>query len=208
VRSKLVAICVVLAIPFAVAAGQRGGRSAAGRGGGAEGGAPRFQRPATAGQVEDLNPARMLLDKRKKLSLADSQVAKLKVLEKTIAERNRDLIAQYDSVRRQMRFPNVAPGGGELGASMGTGGSGRGSVGGGSVFGGGATPQSEEAAALLRSQTVVLHAIGLQLRERRPADLAEALAVLTPQQAKQAEEFVNEQNEEFDRILPAGARRG
>jgi hypothetical protein len=48
----------------------------------------------------------------------------------------------------------------------------------------------------------------MQIRERRPADLAEALALLTPDQQKKAEEFVNEQNDEVDRLLPVGARGG
>jgi hypothetical protein len=205
VRHKTLMLCAALAIPLGAVAAQRGGRGgAATAGGGAEGGAPRLQRPATAGQIEDLNPARLLVDKRKKLSLVDSQVAQMKVLEKKIKERNAALLAQYDSVRDEMRFGNVAPAPGSMAATMGTGGSGRRNA----PSGSGTTMQTPEEAAKLREQLIALRVIGMQIRERRPADLAEALALLTPDQQKKAEEFVNEQEEEVNRLLPVGARGG
>ena len=207
-RNRALVLCAMLAIPFGAVAAQGGGRGgrggAATAGGGAEVAAPRFQRPATAGQIEDLNPARLLVDKRKKLSLADSQVAQMKVLEKKITERNKDLLTHYDSVRDDMRFGNVAPAPGSMAATMGTGGSGRKNA----SSGMGTTTQTPEEAARLREQLIALRVIGMQIRERRPADLADALALLTPDQQKKAEEFVKEQEEEVNRLLPAGGRGG
>ena len=68
--------------------------------------------------------------------------------------------------------------------------------------------QTPEEAAKLREQFIALRVIGMQIRERRPADLADALALLTPDQQKKAEEFVNEQEEELNRLLPVGSRGG
>ena len=56
---------------------------------------------------------------------------------------------------------------------------------------------------LLRTQMQALSAIGAQIRERRTADLAELLALLTPDQAEKAKEFVTEQSDEFDKAIPA-----
>ena len=204
-RHKTLLLCALVAIPFATAttaSAQRGG----GRGGGAPSGdnpgPARAQRPPSAGDLQDLNPASLLVDKRKKLTLADSQVNQMKALEKKIKERNAPIFAEYDSVRREMRFPNSAPPTGSLGGSKGrTSPSGSGGFGGGDGAGLGTSP---EAMAKLREQMQALAAIGLKLQERRPADVAESLALLTPDQVTKAREFIDEQDQEFDRILPRG----
>ena len=63
---------------------------------------------------------------------------------------------------------------------------------------------SPEAMAKLREQMQALAAIGLKLQERRTADVVESLASLTPEQLIKAREFLGEQDQEFDRILPCG----
>jgi hypothetical protein len=162
------------------------------------------------GQLEDLNPASVLVDKRKRITLADSQVTQLKAIEKKIRDRNAPILAEYDSVRKEMRFPSSLPQGGEMGASMGTGARNnrnRASGSSSSTGGGGSSPdQTPEAQAKLRSQMQMLGQIGVKLQERRAADVAEALAVLTPDQLEKAREFITEQDEEFDRILPRAPR--
>jgi hypothetical protein len=206
-RKSILILCAALMIP-AMSAAQR--RAAAGTGEPAPRSA-RPQRPPTMGQLEDLNPAAMLVDKRKRITLADSQVAQLKAIEKTIRDRNAPILAEYDSVRKEMRFPSSLPPGGEMGASMGSGARNRNRASGASAGtgGGGASPdQTPEAQAKLRAQMQSLGEIGLKLQERRAADLAESLAVLTPDQLAKAQEFVTEQNEEFDRILPRVPRGG
>lgn len=200
-RTALLA-CAILTIP-AAASGQRGGRGSTAPAGAATP-APRQPRPATAGQIEDLNIAKLLVDKRKKLSLADSQVAQMKALEKTIKERNAPLIAQYDSVRGEIRFGNVEPAPGSMGATMGTGGSRNRNA----ASGSGTTTQTPEAAARMRQQLGELRAIGMQVRERRAGDRSEALALLTAEQQKVAEELLREQEEDVDRLLPMGGRGG
>jgi hypothetical protein len=161
-----------------------------------------MSRPATAGQIEDLNIAKLMVDKRKKLSLADSQVAQMKALEKTIKERNAALVAQYDSVRGEIRFGNVSPTPGSLGATMGTGGNRDRN----SPSGSGSTTQTPEDAARMRQQLGALRTIGAQIRERRTGDRTEALALLSADQQKVAEELLNEQQEEVDRLLPVAGR--
>ena len=81
------------------------------------------------------------------------------------------------------------------------GGRGGGGRGGGDGAGLGASP---EAMAKLREQMQALAAIGLKLQERRTADVVESLASLTPEQLIKAREFLGEQDQEFDRILPCG----
>jgi hypothetical protein len=208
-RKSILILCAVLAIPVVSADAQR--RAAAGTGEPAPRSA-RPQRPPTVGQLEDLNPAAMLVDKRKRVTLADSQVTQLKAIEKAIRDRNAPILAEYDSVRKEMRFPSSLPQGGEMGASMGSGARNnrnRASGASSGTGGGGSSPdQTPEAQAKLRAQMQSLGEIGLKLQERRAADLAEALAVLTPDQLAKAQEFVTEQNEEFDRILPRAPRGG
>ena len=194
-RINRIVLCAALAFPFATMAAQRG----RGGGGAAGGGGAPSERPASVGQIEDLNPARMLVDKRKKLSLADSTVNQLKALDKKISERNKPLLAQYDSVLREMRFPNRDAVPGAMAAGMGTGSKSR--SGGGDAPGGG-SPQSPEQVAMLRSQQQALASIGAQLRERRVTELAESLALLTADQGEKAKDFVNEQNDEFERVFP------
>jgi hypothetical protein len=198
-RTNILVLSAVLSIPLASGAAQR--RS----GGNPGGGEAPPARPATVGQLEDLNPARMLVDKRKKISLADSQVNQLKALDRKIADRNKPLLAQYDSVRREMHFPNSGPAGGEMASKMGSGSKRSGgatSASGGPAFpAGGGSTESPEAVALLRSQMQALGAISQQFKARHDTDLAEALALLTPEQVEKAKEFVDEQRAEADRLL-------
>jgi hypothetical protein len=198
-----------MAMPLASATAQRGGTRPTADEGQSQG---RPQRPATVGQFEDLNPARMLVDKRKKLALTDSQVLRMKAVEKLVKERNAPLLAEYDSVRREILVSFSGPAGGEMGSSMGFGG-GRGGrrsgSGGGSGAGiGGGQTQSPEAAAKMAALRQSLGTIGRTLRERRATDIAESLALLTPDQLTGAREFITEQDQEFDRIAPRGGRGG
>lgn len=197
--------CAILTIPAAATA-QRGGRGGGGSGAPAGGTAsgPRAPRPATAGQIEDLNIAKLMLDKRKKLALADSQVNQMKALEKTIKDRNAALLAQYDSVRSDIRFGNATPVPGSMGATMGNGGNRDRN----SASGSGSTAQTPEEAARMRRQLGELRAIGAQIRERRTGDLAEVLALLTAEQQKVAAELLKDQEEDVERFLPLGGRGG
>ena len=65
---------------------------------------------------------------------------------------------------------------------------------------------SSEDMAKMRTQLMALSGIAAQIRERRSVDLNEALALLAPDQMEKAKEFVSEQNDEFDRVLPSRSR--
>ena len=62
--------------------------------------APRYM---SRGDIEDMAPAPFLRDKRKKLQLDDAAVNALKAAEQAAKDRNKDLLAAYDSVRREVQ---------------------------------------------------------------------------------------------------------
>lgn len=55
------------------------------------------------GDIEDMSPLKMLLDKRKDLKLTDDQRAALKALDVKVDQANEPLMAKFDSLRLVMR---------------------------------------------------------------------------------------------------------
>ena len=85
--------------------GGMGGRGGGGgMGGGRRGNAGNMDRePAkfpAATELQKFNPAELLLDKRKKLSLSDAQVTELTKVRQSIYDRSAPVLAGYDSVQR------------------------------------------------------------------------------------------------------------
>ena len=202
-RFRFGAALTALVIP-ALLAGQGGmggmGGMGGGRGGGRmgdmgdmgdRGGPPNAQKLATLKEIEALNPAQLLIDKRKKLSLADSQVAALKLLQGRIYERNADLLVSYDSIRKEIKIPDGPAGGGGMGGGRG-----------GPPSGGGGASMSDEEMAALKSRMQALMAVTKQLRARRQVDVAETLTLVGHDQLKKANELLVSQTEEFDSLLP------
>ena len=60
------------------------------------------------GDLEDLSPVKLLLDKRKSLKLTDEQQAGLKSLDVKVDQTNEPLMAKFDSLRLVMR-PRQSP---------------------------------------------------------------------------------------------------
>ena len=56
----------------------------------------------TRGDVEDMNPLHLLLDKRKQLKLTDDQQRKLKEQESALKEKNQPFFKQLDSLRQAL----------------------------------------------------------------------------------------------------------
>ena len=139
--------------------------------------APTVRYP-TVGDIEDHNPASLLVDKRKKLALADSTVAKLKALAATIKTRNAPTVAMYDSVRRKISAALA------LDATD-------------------ATPalklQDEQNKLGLRN----LYAA---LRDQRAKDAEEALALIPESSRKAATDLVADQGKDFDSMMPERQR--
>lgn len=99
------AVLLLALVPATVAA-QRGGR-----GGGRMGGASQDQSSRGSGgvelklsngDVEDMSPIKLLIDKRKDLKLSDAQVKQFKDLESEMKTRNENLFHQLDSLRKDM----------------------------------------------------------------------------------------------------------
>ena len=133
----------------------------------------------TVRDVEDHNPASLLVGKRKKLALADSSVAQLKTLEQSIKARNAPTIAMYDSVRRRI-IQSLA-----LDATD-------------------ATPALQQQD---QQNKLGLRNLYIALREQRVKDSAEALALVPEVSKKAAADLLKDQGEDFDRMMPADRRQ-
>lgn len=139
--------------------------------------APSVRYP-TVRDVEDHNPASLLVDKRKKLALADSIVAQLKSLEKVFKARNAPTLAMYDSVRRKI-IESLA-----LDATD-------------------ATPGLQQQD---QQNKMGLRNLFAALREQRAKDAEEALALVPEGSKKAATDFLKDQGQDFDRMMPADRR--
>lgn len=132
----------------------------------------------TVRDVEDHNPASLLVDKRKKLALADSSVAQLKALEKNIKARNAPTLAMYDSVRKRI-VASLA-----LDAT-----------------------NSTPALQLQDQQNKLgLRNLYAALRDQRVKDADEALALVPEASKKAATDLLNDQGKDFDRMMPEDER--
>ena len=103
-RTRLFAVALTVCIPSLVFAQKKGA------GGDPSSPAPMASSPSSSGpklpsarDLQDLNPASLLVDKKKKASLPDSTVAQLKAVEKKINERNAQFFATYDSLHKFTR---------------------------------------------------------------------------------------------------------
>jgi hypothetical protein len=110
-RLRIVLVAGLCIVP-GLATAQRGGAGGSGakRIEGSDPTKTRLQL-ATRSDFEDLSPAAFLRDKRKKLQLGDAEVNALKAAESAAKERNKPVLAAYDSVRREMQkladSPNI-----------------------------------------------------------------------------------------------------
>jgi len=140
--------------------------------------------------LEDHSPVGVVLDKKKKLALSDSQVTALKEIARQLHEKNADFYRMWDSVRVAMR----SAGGGAFGAA----GGGRGTA---EITG--MSPVDQERLATARTTSMGL------MRAMRDGDewsRGETLKVLTAEQKPKAEEFWKDDAEEFGEKLPGGGR--
>ena len=85
-----------------------GGRRGGGREGGSRSEPKEIAYPA-AKELQHFNPAELLIDKKRKLSLTDSQVTALTALRSKFFERTGALLARYDSVRADYKPAKYDP---------------------------------------------------------------------------------------------------
>jgi hypothetical protein len=171
---SIVALALLVAIPAAAHA-QRGGRDTKEAKAATPKPKPQVRYP-TVRDIEDHNPASLLVDKRKKLSLADSTVAQLKALEKANKAHNVETLAMYDSVRRRINS-SLAQDDTE------------------------ATPglQMENQ----RNKLGLRNLFG-ELSDRRKKDAQDALALVPESSKKAAADLLTDQGDDLDRLMPRG----
>ncbi|MHB1310416.1 MAG: hypothetical protein ACYC3L_00270 [Gemmatimonadaceae bacterium] len=195
---RSVVVLALCGLPVALAAqggmGGMGGGRRGGMGGGMGGGrggmggrpgagtraAPKFP---TAKSLEELNPAALLVDKHKKLKLADSTVAALEALKQRIFERNADLMATYDSLQRAYRPPSLSPREAQ-----------------------GAAPDTTRREAFVEMQQ--LRRTLDQLSQRRKTDMQESLALVPDDRKEEAAKLLDKQDGKFTGLMPVMPTRG
>lgn len=195
----IVAVSVALSLIVSASAGAQrgmGGMGGMGRRGGNRGGrmgaADAEVNYPSAGDLQKFNPAQLMIDKHKKLSLADSQVSALTALRTKIYGRNADVLARYDSVRKDFHPPKPKD---------------RSRT--------GSTPETDSVRVASLNQMRTLQQMLDTLATRRTTDVGDVLAYLTDEaQHKTAVELLNDQDRDFTDKLPRaqgmgrGGRRG
>jgi hypothetical protein len=188
-RTRLLAVIMTVCIP-AIAFAQRGGS------GSAPGSDPAPSRAAgsmsaktpSSRDLADLNPAALLVDKKKKASLADSTVAQLKALGKQFDERNKPFYSAYDSTRkwtipvsdnvptRSTRDMGLNP----------------------------QQPPTPAEQAKMQSSLRDLRMMMAEYRERRKTGAEEAMALVPEAQKKAAADLLSQQDADLDKLIGAG----
>jgi hypothetical protein len=141
---------------------------------------PDMKFPA-AKTLEKYNPAALMVDKRKKLSLADSQVALFNGMRSRIFERNALLLAHYDSLQRDFRPPRMAAR--NAGAN---------------------DPAADSTRRAAMFQMRQLRQLVDSLEDRRRTDVRDVLSALNDEtQRKKAADFLDKQDVEFSKEFPA-----
>lgn len=138
-----------------------------------------------ASDLEDHSPVGVVLDNKKKLSLADSQLNALKAIAKELHAKNASFYQMWDSVRVSMRSAAGAFGGNATGGV------------------GGISQADQERLATARTR---MAAIMRAVRDGDEWSRAETLKVLTPEQQAKAQQFWKDDEEDFGQTLPRGGR--
>lgn len=182
-RNRIFTAAVLLGLVATPALAQRGANVRGERAG--DVGGRGFAMPR-ASDLEDHSPVGIVLDKKKKLALTDSQVTALKGIEKALHERNAEFYRQWDSVRVVMRSAT--------GGAFGGGGGGRGTE---TMTGGSSVDREEMGTARTR-----LMGIRQAIRQGEEWAFGEVLKVLTAEQKSKADGYWAEDTEEFQSKLP------
>jgi hypothetical protein len=190
-RTRLAAVILAALVPaVGFAQGKRGAAAPDPSTSASAPASPMAAKAPTARDLSGKNPAALLLDKRKKLSLADSTVAQLKALEKKINDRNAAFYSQYDSVHKWTEpmsesSSHTASGPGFRDADQ------------------SAAPAGASAGEQARMQSSMrdLRALMADYRERRKADVSDALAVVPDGQKKGATDLLTQQDGDVDKLL-------
>ena len=180
-RYRNFTIGMLVAFPAFAVAQQGGGRNVAGSELKKIGGTFAKVKLPAPNDVDDMNIARMLIDKHDKLSLADDAVAVLQPLQKKFHDSIAPALEAYDAARTKYRELTGAP---DAGVSA---------------------DNADEIQKALQAAILPLNAI----REQRKADATEALVVVPEAQRAGAAALIKEQDGDFVKMIPrSGGNRG
>jgi hypothetical protein len=144
----------------------------------------------TSHDLSDLNPATLLLDKRKKASLADSTVTQLKAIQKKINDRNAQFFTSYDSVRKW----TMPMGDNSHGQGFGV----RGSMADSKITSSAPSPTEQ---AKMNSSMADLRILMADYRARHNADDTDALSVIPDAQKKAATDLLAQQDGDLEKLI-------
>ena len=189
-RTRLVALTVAVCLPAALLAQKRGGGGVmADAADPAAAAGPSAKNMPSSRDLVRMNPAALLIDKRKKLMLPDSVVKQLKAVQKKIDDRNDPLMAQYDSIHK-WTMPLASSSG--AGVSPGFADADRTRA---------ASEPSPAEQAKMQSSMRDLRRVVSDYRERRKTDVADALALVPDAQKQAATDLLTQQDADLDKLV-------
>jgi hypothetical protein len=189
-RTRLMTAALAVCIPTAVFAQRGGGASDPAPTGFSAQASPSAKAPSSR-DLANLNPASLLVSKRKKASLADSTVAQLKAVEKAVDARNAPFFATYDSVHK-WTMPLAGSNSSSQSGTL------RGGAGDAKLT---APTSSPAEMAKMQSSMRDLRTLMSEFRERHKADAADALNVIPEAQKKAATDLLSQQDGDLEKLI-------
>lgn len=189
-RKQFTAFVLAACIPVALFAQKRGAAGIADAPDPAASAGPSARNMPSSRDLVRMNPAAVLVDKRKKLALPDSVVKQLKAVQKTIDERNAALMAQYDSIHKWTMPLASSSSGSAMSPGFSDADKSRASS---------APSPAEE--AKMQSSMRDLRRLVADYRERRKADVTDALAVIPDAQKAAATDLLTQQDADLDKLV-------
>ena len=191
-RTRFVAIVLAAGLPAAALAQKNGsGAGLADAVDPAAGAGPSARNMPRSSDLVRMNPAALLIDKKKKLNLSDSLVKQLKAVQKTIDDRNAPIFAQYDSIHK-WTMPLATSTGPSSSSRPGFNDADKSSV---------AAPPSPAEQAKMQSSMRDLRKLVTDYRERRKTDVADVLAAVPDAQKAAATELLTQQDADLDKMV-------
>lgn len=189
-RKRFTSFVLAACIPVALFAQKRGAAGIADAPDPAASAGPSARSMPSSRDLVRMNPAAVLVDKRKKLALPDSVVKQLKAVQKTIDERNAAMMAQYDSIHKWTMPLASSSSGSAMSPGFSDADKSRASS---------APSPAEE--AKMQSSMRDLRRLVADYRERRKADVTDALAVIPDAQKAAATDLLTQQDADLDKLV-------
>ncbi|MFI5231814.1 MAG: hypothetical protein ACHQSE_04810 [Gemmatimonadales bacterium] len=189
-RKQLAAVVLAACIPAALIAQKKGGSGRTDAPDPAASAGPSARNMPSSRDLVRMNPATVLVDKRKKLTLPDSVVQQLKAVQKTIDDRNAPLLAQYDSIHKWTMPLASSSSGSAMSPGFSDADKTRAAVG----------PSPAEQAKM-ESSMRDLRRVVADYRERRKADVTDALAKIPDAQKPAATALLAQQDADLDKLV-------